>query len=446
MIRPLAHQLYADTVNPGFIQLLEALDYGRVFVRARGTRLWDDAEREYTDFLAGFGVHNIGHNHPRLIEALQQALAAEAPSMLNIDAPTCQAALAERLCRLTHPDLCRSFFANSGSEAVEMAIKTARVATGRAAIVSCRGAYHGLSTGALALTDAPSWHIPFAPLLTPVECVTFGDLPVLRDLCARLRPAAFIVEPIQGEGGINIPAPNYLAEAASICKASGTLLIVDEIQTGLGRTGTFFATPFDRVVPDILLLGKALSGGIVPIAMGLVRSRVWAKAFGSPERCNLNASTFAGGHLACTAAGAVLAIIKEEQLVTRAAEISTLLIERLNHIATRHSAIREVRGQGLLTGVELAPASSLVMRAVPAWAREGLHAHVLCALLLRDHGIIAQPCSLRQNVLRIEPPLNISESELTHFVAALDQVLTVCPSPSSALKMALRKRVLGGAL
>lgn len=380
MIRPPDHQLFGDYVNPGFVQLLEALDYGRTFVRAHGAHLWDEEGQEYTDFLAGFGVHNIGHNHPRLIETLQKALSTDAPSMLNIDAPACQAALAERLCQLTHPDLCRTFFANSGSEAVEMAVKTARAATGRTTIVSCRGAYHGLSTGALALTDAPAWQKPFAPLLGPVEWVPFGDLPALRYVCEQVRPAAFIVEPIQGEGGINIPGREYLAEAAAICGASGALLIVDEIQTGLGRTGTLFATPFDRVVPDILLLGKALSGGIVPIALGMVRSKIWTKAFGGPERCNLNASTFAGGHLACTAANAVLAIIEEEQLATRTAGMNTPLIECLNHIATRHAAIREVRGQGLLIGIELESASGLVMRAVPGWAREGLHAHVLCAL------------------------------------------------------------------
>lgn len=172
-----------------------------------------------------------------------------------------------------------------------MAIKTARAATGRTTIIACCCAYHGLTTGALALTDAPSWQKPFEPLLGPVARISFGDLPALHDALTRLRPAAFIVEPIQGEGGIHIPNPEYLSEAADLCKASGAVFIVDEIQTGLGRTGSLFATPFESVVPDILLLGKALSGGIVPIALGLVRSRVWGKAFGSQERCNFNAST-----------------------------------------------------------------------------------------------------------------------------------------------------------
>lgn len=446
MNRDQSRQLYADYVNPGFVELLEALDYGRAFVRACGTRLWDDAGREYLDSLAGFGVHNIGHNHPRLIGALQKALSDESPSMLNIDAPRRQAALAEKLCGLTHPELCRAFFANSGAESVEMAIKTARATTGRTAIVSCRGGYHGLTTGALALTDAPQWQKPFAPLIGPVEWVPFGDADALRQACGRVRPAAFIVEPIQGEGGMNVPAENYLAEAVAICRASGAVFIVDEIQTGLGRAGSIFATPFDRALPDILLLGKALSGGIVPIAMGLVRAKTWARAFGSPERCNLNASTFAGGHLACAAAAATIDIIETERLAARSIELGGKTIGLLAPLLRRHQCIRAVRGRGLMIGIELAPAPGLAMRLVPAWAREGLHANVVCALLLRDHGIVAQPCSLRQNVIRVEPPLIVSEDEIKKFVSALDEVLAACPTPTAALKMAARKRMIGGAL
>lgn len=446
MTRSEKRQRYASYVNPGFVDLLETLDYGRDFVRAEGTCLWDEQGNEYTDFLAGFGVHNIGHNHPRLLGALSEALASGAPSMLNIDAPACQSALAERLCRITHPELCRAFFANSGAEAVEMAIKTARAATGRSLVVACRNAYHGLTTGALALTDAPLWQKPFGPLSAPVGRIPFNDLEALRQICQQEKPAALIVEPVQGEGGINSPATAYLAEAAALLKRCGALLIVDEIQTGLGRTGEMFATPFGQIVPDMLLLGKAVSGGIAPLALGLVRSAVWDRAYAGPDRSTLNASTFAGGHLACTAGMTVLDILEQEQLVERSAQTGACLLPALRQLAGRHPAIREVRGRGLLIGVELEPATGLMMRAVPAWARDGLQAHVICALLLRDYGIIAQPCSLRQNVMRIEPPLTMGAEEAGRFVATLDQVLAACPSPNAALKLAFRKQVLGGAL
>ncbi|MCX7047353.1 MAG: aspartate aminotransferase family protein [Candidatus Sumerlaeota bacterium] len=444
--QPLSNDLFARYVNPEFARLLAEFDYGRRFVHASGTRLRDDARRDYLDFLAGFGVHNIGHNHPALCEALTRAIASSSPSMLNIDAPEQQGVLAQRLNGLTHPDLCRVAFANSGAEAVDIAIKAARAATGRRALVACEGAFHGLSIGALSLLSDSSQRGLFGPLLQEVEWIPFGDTDKLEHACARLKPAAFFVEPIQGEGGIRQPAPSFLKDASDICRRHGSLFVVDEIQTGLGRTGAFFATPFQEAPPDALLLGKALSGGMVPISAAMMTADVWKRAFGAPERCHLNASTFAGSHLATTAALATLDILDREALPARAAAMGRLLGEKLKELAARHSIIQEIRGKGLLQGVVFERASGLMMKAVPAWAREGLFAQVICALLLRDHGVIAQPCGLAQNVLRAEPPLIVSEQEVLRFVAALDQVLAVCPSHSSALKSAFRKSILRGEL
>jgi putrescine aminotransferase len=440
------HARYAQFVNPDFVELLEMLDYGRCFVRAQGTRLYDDAGREYLDFLAGFGVHNVGHNHPHLVDALHKALESAAPSMLNIDAPACQAQLAEALSSATHPNLCRASFANSGAEAVDIALKTARAATGRKVIVACEGGYHGLSLGAMSVLGQSRMRSFCGPLLQDVRWASFGDVDALREICRREKPAAFIVEPIQGEGGVRVPSGTYLREASEACRASGTLLIADEIQTGLGRTGRLFDTPFEEVCPDILLLGKALSGGIVPIAVALTTPSVWRRAFRGPERCNLNASTFAGGHLACTAALAVLDILRDEALPEAAAARGEQLLAGLKRLAEKHSIVRDVRGRGLLVGVEFGPATGLSMRVVPAWARDGLFAQVVCALLMRDHGIVAQPCSLAGSVLRIEPPLTIGEQGIERFLCALDSVLDACPTPRRALAMAARKRVLGRAL
>lgn len=437
---------YPRLVNPGFVKLLSVLGYGRTFVRAQGTRVWDETGREYIDFLAGFGVHNLGHNHPKLIGALQRALADVPPSMLNIDAPLCQGALASELNRLTHPELCRMFFANSGAEAVGMALKTAWAATGRRAILACHGAYHGLTPGALGITDAPSLHIFFGQQPQDVAFIPFGDIGALEQACATKPPAAFFMEPIQAEGGIRVPGPDYMVKAAAICRSHGTLLIADEIQTGLGRTGALFATEFDRVVPDILLLGKALSGGVVPIAVGMTRADVWNKPFSSLEHCNPHASTFAGGHLACTAAMAVLSVIREEDLVANTRHTGAILREGLCRLATHHPAIRGIRGRGLLYGIELESGCGIMGHAVPAWAREGLFAQVVCALLLRDHNIIAQPCSLFPNVLRIEPPLVIVEDEINLLLTALDRVLKACPSPAAAMEKVISNKLFGKAI
>jgi acetylornithine/succinyldiaminopimelate/putrescine aminotransferase len=444
MSRARAHDLWKRFVNPDFVRLLEALGFGRRFVKTAGTKLYDETGREYTDFLAGFGVHNVGHNHPRLIAALRNALESCGASMLNLDAPLEAGLLAERLTSLTHPQLCRTAFANSGAEAVEIAVKAARSATGRRPIVACHGAYHGLTTGAIALLGREDWRRHFVSVSDEAVGVPFGDPASLDKACAQVQPAAFIVEPIQAEGGINVPPPSYLAEAAQICRAHGCLFVVDEIQTGIGRTGATFGTALADVQPDILLTAKALSGGLVPVAAAVMSSETWKRAFSGPERCVLNSSTFAGGRLAMTAGLETLAILEDEGLAARARETGNFLLERLRNLAARHEVIKNVRGRGLLIGVELRPPLTLFARAVPRWARDAIYGQVVSAILLNAHGCVTQPCSLAPEVLRIEPPLTMSRAEIEHFVAALDETLAACPSQGSALVAAFRKAVLGG--
>ncbi|MGD0901110.1 MAG: aspartate aminotransferase family protein, partial [Thermoguttaceae bacterium] len=433
------HDLWRQFVNPDYVDLLESLDYGRQFTWAQGTKLRDEEGRLYTDFLAGFGVHNAGHNHPRLIRRLSEELAACGPSMLNIDAPLPAALLAQRLSGMTDPALCRAVFTSSGTEAVEAAIKITRAATGRNLLVSCHGGWHGLSTGALALMGDTDHRRGLGPLLADAMQIPFGDVAALEEACTRNHPAAFFVEPIQGEGGIRVPMTSYLHDSAEICHKAGCLLVIDEIQTGLGRTGAEFATSFAEVVPDVLLVGKALSGGLVPVAACMTTARTWSRALAGPTRCNLCASTFGGGRLAMTAGLEMLGILREEHLADRAQELGSLLLDGLRSLAGRHPMIREVRGQGLLGGIEFEPPSGLLTTVVPRWAREQLFAQVVAAVLLRDHALVTQTCGLAPNVLRIEPPLAITREEIEVLLQALDQVLTAYPSFRSATWSALRK-------
>ena len=444
--RDQVHTLWRQFVNPDYVDLLESFDFGRHFTWAQGTKLRDDEGREYTDFLAGFGVHNVGHNHPRLIGRLCEELARCGPSMLNVDAPLPAALLAERLSGMMHPDLCRAVFASSGTEAVEAAIKVVRAAAGRSALVSCRGGWHGLSTGALALMDDEEHRRGFGPLLADVVHVPFGDAAALEDACRRHRPAGFFVEPIQGEGGVRIPSAGYLLDAAEICRKTGCLLVIDEIQTGLGRTGADFATDFSKVLPDVLLVGKALSGGLVPAAACLMTAETWSRALAGPRRCNLCTSTFCGGRLAMTAGLAALDVLHEERLAERARELGGFLLDGLRKLAGRHTVIRDVRGQGLLVGIEFAEPSGLLAVAVPRWARRQLFAQVVAAVLLRDHGLLTQTCGLAPNVLRIEPPLVITEQEIQNLLDALDQVLAAYPSFRAATWSALCKTAFGSEL
>ena len=441
MSRAHAHDLWRRFLNPDYVGLLEALDFGRAFVRAEGARLWDESGREYTDFLAGFGVHNLGHNHPRLVAALGAALESRRPSMLNVDAPLEAGLLAERLAGLAGAGLCRTAFANSGAEAVEIAIQAARAATGRSALLSCDGAYHGLSAGALSLMGRAERRRPFEPLLAGCGQVPFGDAAALAAACRRLRPAAFFVEPVQGEGGVNVPPEPYLVEAAGICRRSACLLVLDEIQTGLGRTGAAFAADLREVRPDALLVGKALSGGMVPVAAAMLTAEVWERSFAGPERCRQHTSTFAGGLLAMVAGLETLAVLEAEGLAARTAELGAELLAGLKDLAGKHPVIREVRGRGLLLGVEFEPPGTLLGLALPGWARAGLYAQVVSAILLAEHGFLTQPCSLAPGVLRVEPPLVIGREDSARFLTALDRTLASCPSPGSAALAALRQRL-----
>jgi acetylornithine/succinyldiaminopimelate/putrescine aminotransferase len=441
-----SYDLWERFINPDYIKLLKALNFGREFVQAEGVRLHDNSGREYLDFLSGFGVHNVGHNHPRLISVLARSLNAQMPSMLHIDAPMPAGLLAERLSGLMHPDLSRVVFANSGAEAVDIAMKASIAGSeGRKILLACDNAYHGLSVGALSLLGNRAGRERFRTACPESIHIPFNDIGALRGACLRYKPAAFFVEPIQAEGGINIPDPEYLHEAAQICRDHECLFIVDEIQTGLGRTGSFFRTDFKKVVPDIVLVGKALSGGMVPVAAAVINRNVWERAFKGPTWCLYNASTFAGGTLAMSVALETIAVIKEMRLDENARQQGQLLLEGLSKLAAKHRHIIGIRGEGLLFGIEFAPPEGLAIKAVPAWARNGLYANVLSAILLKKHYVITQPCTIAQHVLRIEPPLTICKEEILRFLDVLDQSLSAVPDDSAAVRAAVYMRLFAGA-
>ncbi len=436
MDRHQAHRLWRDHVNPDFIELIESIGWGRRFVHAAGARLRDEEGREAIDLLAGFGVHNLGHNHPRIVAAVQRAVASGEPSFLNIDAPAVVGEVAQRLQRLSSPRLCRTLFANSGAEAVDQAIKLARAATGRHLVVACDHAYHGLSVGTLPLFGRRAWSSAYGASDAEARLIPFADAPALERICREAQPALFIVEPVQGEGGIVVPPDGYLAEAARICRAHGVVFAVDEIQTGLGRCGAWFASDPAAIGPDALLVGKALGGGLMPAAAMLCTAAAWERSFAGRDRGHLATSTFAGGRLAMVAAREALDALGEECLPQRAAELGAWLEPRLTDLARRHPVVQQVRGRGLLWGIELAEPTGLITSLVPRWAREGLLAQVLCLRLLDRHGVLMQPCTIAQHVLRIEPPLTITQVELERCVEAIDRELSAIPGYTTATLVA----------
>jgi len=417
---------HARHVNPAFVKLLGVFGYGRVFTRARDVWLWDDQDRQYVDFLAGFGSVNLGHNHPRLMARLQRLLAEDALHFCHVGVTEHSALLGEALCKRLDAPLEVVLLASSGGEAVEAGMKLARAATRRSAFVFCEDGFHGTSFGTLSVMGAERMRKPFEPLLAGCHRVPFGNLEALERVLKREKVAAFVVEPLLGEGGVVPPPPGYLKDAQALCCKHGALLVLDEVQTGLGRLGRRFAYQGQGFVPDVLVLAKALSGGAVPVSAAITSAEVHGRAYGGMDRFDLHSTTFGGNALACTAAMETLDILDDEGLVANAAARGAELLEGLRRRLAGHPLVRDIRGEGLLVGVELGPTESgLFNRLVP-----GLVGQVSekvfgqwAALRLLEEGIVCQPASHRWDVLRLEPPLTVKPAEIERVVDAVARIL-----------------------
>ncbi len=364
-----------------------------VIVRGEGATLWDDQGRYYIDCVGGQGSVNIGHAHPAVAAALaaQAAQLITSPGIFYNDR---RAALLEALAGITPSGLDRFFLCNSGTEAVEGAFKFARLATGRTEIVAAMRGFHGRTMGAVAATWEKKYREPFQPVMPGVRHVPYDNLEALTRAITP-ETAAIILEPVQGEGGIRPASPGYLREAAALCHDRGALLIDDEIQTGFGRTGRMWACEHDGVVPDILCMAKSMAGGVPMGAIAVNEHVAQAIPPGS------HGSTFGGSPLACAAALATLGVIRDEGLVQRAADNGAYLLERLRALSS--PAIHEVRGMGLMVGIELKEKVQPYLQA------------------LIDHGVLALPAG--PTVLRLLPPLVITREQIDRVIETIQQVL-----------------------
>jgi 3-acetyloctanal aminotransferase len=431
-----AARLYARFLNPVVMAMNGKSGLLKTFVRGEGAYLFDADGKKFLDFVAGFGALNLGHNHPAVAESVMTAVREQAPGFTPTAVNPYATALAERLICLAPAGLEMVFFTNSGTESVEAAIKLARAATGRSGLLSCEGSFHGKTLGSLSLTGNPAYQKPFRPLVGDCEAIPYGDYEALERALASRRFAAFIVEPIQGEGGMRVPPAGYLREVQSICRSAETLLIVDEVQTGMGRTGTLFAVEHDDVHPDIVTLAKSLGGGLMPIGAMLARRDLWMKAYGSVTSCTLHTSTFGGGSLACAAALAALDTLENERLAENAARRGEQIMDGLNEMCRRYDCLKQVRGRGLLMGLEFNRLQGNLKSHWMATDPSGLAPymgremsqfidafHVLHAMqtLLHGYGIYTQFTRSNPQVLRVEPPLTLTESQAQEFLAAVDK-------------------------
>jgi len=421
-----AFALHERYMNPQMPRVLRTIGFDAEYVRAEGAYLYDRDGRRYLDFLAGFGVFALGRWHPAIDRALRDVVDCSPPNLVQMECGPLAGLLAEALVARMPHDGYRCFFTNSGAESVETVLKYVRCATGRSRVLFADHAFHGLTTGALALNGGKEFRDRFGEMFPGCSSVPFGDLDSLARELQAGDVAAFVVEPIQGKG-VFVAPDDYLRAAAELCHAHGALLAVDEVQTGIGRTGTFFAFEQWGVVPDLVTVAKALSGGYVPVGAVIATSEIVEKVFDTMDRAVVHSSTFGQNVLAMTAALATLHTIDAESIVEHAGSVGNALIADLRSMATRHELVHEVRGRGFMIGIEFAKPRSRRLRA--QWTlletmRTGLFTQLVIVPLYRDHGILSQVAGDHQNVLKILPPLITTTEQADAFVTALDAVLT----------------------
>jgi len=420
--------LSEERINPALCKALKVIGYNKQYVRGKGAYLFDEAGNRYVDCLSGFGTFACGRNHPAIRESLKQAMDLDLPNLVAMGVASLSGLLARELIQLAPGQLDMVFFTNSGTEGVETSIKYARAATGKSRIIHCKRSFHGLSLGSLSVNGNDEFKEGFGPMLEPVTAVPFNDLAALERELARGDVAGFIVEPIQGKG-VFVPIDGYLPEAAALCRKHKAIFIADEVQTGLGRTGKMFACEHWGVEPDILIVAKALSGGYMPVGAVLSKRWIHEKVFSRLDRCFVHSSTFTENDLAMAAGLATLTVLKEEALVENSAAMGNRLAEKLRAVGSQYEMFSEVRGRGLMLGIEFKQPTSLTLKM--GWnLLHSLDASLFCQAmlipLLTEHRVLAQVAGHHLDVIKLLPSLVINEDDVDYLVGAFDQVMAAC--------------------
>ncbi|SDU20663.1 ornithine--oxo-acid transaminase/hypothetical protein [Verrucomicrobium sp. GAS474] len=428
------YDLHDKYLNKTLVKVQRMIGYDKVYTRASGAYLYDKEGNDYLDFLSGFGTFNVGRNHPVVNKAIRDILDLDLPNMVQMDSALLSGLLAEalvkRLAKQGAPHLDSVFLCNSGTEAVEGAMKFAKAGTGRPRILSLKNSFHGLTHGSLSATGNPYFHEGFGPLVGGVSSITLDDLGVLEYELKKGDVAALMVELVQGKGVFYYKDDTY-RRAQELCRKYGTLFICDEVQTGLGRTGKWFAFEHWGLEPDIVTLAKALSGGYVPAGAIITRRSIYQKTYSRLDRCIVHSTTFGRNNLACACGLAALTVLEDEGLVENAAQQGFALERQLNALKAKHEVIKDVRVKGLMCAVEFAEPSGFspkILAVRAGW--KAIHAldsslfpQLIVTPLLSKHRILSQVAANNTDMIKILPALVVGEKEITRFVTALDDVL-----------------------
>jgi ornithine--oxo-acid transaminase len=412
--------LWAQTINPQFVRVLRTIGFDRTWARAEGAYLYDADGTRFLDLLGGFGMYGVGRNNPVVRAALVEALELETPGMLAMGTTLLPGLLAEALIGLAGGRIERCLFTSSGTESVEAAIKLGRAATGRTRVISAEHGFHGLTLGSLSANGNPEFTARFQPLLPGFEQVPFGDLEALEEQLRREDVALFLVELLQGKG-VHLPPDGYLEAAQELCRRYGTLFCVDEVMTGFGRTGRMFAFQHWGLEPDMVTVAKSLSGGYVPVGALLLARRVHEAVFDSMPHAMSHGSTFAPNELAMAAGLATLHELRERRLVEESARLGERLLELTRPLVDEFDVVQDVRGLGLAWAIEFGESENgggMTYRLVER-AQQGLFAQLVVVPLFTKHRILTQVAGHDMAVIRILPPLVLTDADVDEFVDAL---------------------------
>lgn len=418
------YEFHLEYMNPQLPKVLKTIGFDKTYVRGEGAYLWDEQGARYLDLLSGYGVFNCGRYHPVIVKALYDMIEAREANLIQMDCPNLTGQLAKALIERA-PSGDRVYFCSTGAETVETAIKFAKATTKRDKILFLKKSFHGLTVGALSVMGNSEFREGFGQLLHDCEGVPMNDLAALENLLRKKDVAAFIYEPIQGKG-VFMPEPGYLKAAEDLCRRYGTLTIADEVQTGMGRTGKFFAIEYEGVKPDMILLSKALSGGLIPTGAVIGTDEVFSSVFSKMDRCVVHSSTFGKNSLSAGMGLATIWVIENEGLMDRAVEIEKRVKAGLSALMDRYEMLGDIRGRGCMLGIEFKEPRSLSLKM--GWSilhklDSSLFPQMITIPLMRDFRILTQTSGKGQDIIKLLPPMVMSNEDVQYFVESFETVL-----------------------
>lgn len=420
------YENHLEYMNPQLPRVLKTLGFDKTYVRGEAQYLWDQEGRRYLDFLSGYGVFNVGRYHPVIVRTMKDMLDWKDANMVQMDCPHLTGELAKALIERA-PSGDRVYFTSTGAETVETAIKFAKATTKRDRFLFLNKSFHGLTVGALSVMGNKEFREGFGELLPACSGIPMNNLEALEKELRKKDVAAFIFEPIQGKG-VFVPEPGFLKEAEALCRKYGTLTIADEVQTGMGRTGKLFAIEYEDIKPDMILISKALSGGLVPTGAVIGNDKIFRSVFSRMERCVVHSSTFGKNSLSAAMGLATIWILENEGLMENALRVEQRIKEGLSRLSSSYEMLAEVRGRGCMLGIEFKAPRSIKLRM--GWSLlhqldDSLFPQMFTIPLLRDHGILTQTSGKGQDIIKILPPLVTTEEDCDHFVKSFEQVLAL---------------------